>query len=126
MPVILIVMFLFLPVAGLAADVLVHNANGYADSEQQFTWMTIRDGRVSGVGSGEVPQTEYSSVVDMQGKTVMPGLIDAHGHVLGLGQSRTRVDLVGSDSLQNALARVAEQVPPGNGWILGRGWNQVL
>ncbi|MCZ6716274.1 MAG: amidohydrolase [Gammaproteobacteria bacterium] len=126
MPVILIVMLLFLPVAGLAADVLVHNANGYADSEHQFTWMTIRDGRVSGIGSGEVPQTEYSSVVDMQGKTVMPGLIDAHGHVLGLGQSRTRVDLVGSDSLQNALARVAEQVPPGNGWILGRGWNQVL
>ncbi len=126
MPVILIAMLLFLTVAGLAADELIHNANGYADSKQQFTWMTIHAGRVTAIGNGESPPGEYSSVVDMQGKTVMPGLTDAHGHVLGLGQYRTRVDLVGSDSLRNALARVAEQAPPGKGWILGRGWNQVL
>ena len=126
MPVILIAMLLLLSVAGLAADELIHNANGYADSKQQFTWMTIHAGRVTAIGNGESPQAEYSSVVDMQGKTVMPGLTDAHGHVLGLGQYRTRVDLVGSDSLRNALARVAEQAPPGKGWILGRGWNQVL
>ena len=127
MPVVfLIAILLFLPKALQAADVLIHHANGYADTEQRFNWMTIHDGRVVAIGNGEVPPAEYSSVFDMQGKTLMPGLIDAHGHVLGLGQYRIRVDLVGSDSLQTALGRVTEQAPPGTGWVLGRGWNQVL
>jgi predicted amidohydrolase YtcJ len=127
MPVVfLIAIFLLLPMPGLASEVLIHNANGYADSEQQFTWMSIRDGRVTAVGSGDAPEAEYSRVINMQGRTVMPGLTDAHGHVLNLGRARLQVDLVGSDSLQNALDRVAEQAAPGQGWVLGRGWNQVL
>ncbi len=127
MPVIVLVAILvILPVSGLVAEVLIQNANGYVDSEQQFTWMTIRDGRVTAVGSGDIPTAEYSRVIDMQGRTVMPGLTDAHGHVLNLGRARMQVDLVGSDSLQDALARVAAQATPGKGWILGRGWNQVL
>ncbi|MCZ6559383.1 MAG: amidohydrolase family protein, partial [Gammaproteobacteria bacterium] len=113
MPVVLLIAFLlFLPTPGSASEVLIHNANGYADSEQQFTWMTIRDGRVSAVGSGDAPKAEYTRVVNMQGRTVMPGLTDAHGHVLNLGQARLQVDLVGSDSLQDALGRVAEQAAP--------------
>lgn len=127
MPVVfLIAILLFLPMNGRAADVLIHHANGYADTEQRFNWMTIHDGRVVAIGKGEAPPAEYSSVVDMQGKTLMPGLTDAHGHMLALGQARARVDLVGSDSLQDALARVAKQASPGKGWVLGRGWNQVL
>ena len=127
MPVVLLIAILwFLPIAGLASDLLIHHANGYVDTEQRFTWMTISDGRVIEVGNGDAPTAEYSEVIDMQGRTVMPGLTDAHGHMLGLGQARARVDLVGSGSLEDALARVAKQVSPGKGWVLGRGWNQVL
>lgn len=127
MPVVLLIAVLwFLPMAGLASDLLIHHANGYVDTEQRFTWMTISDGRVIEVGNGDAPTAEYSEVIDMQGRTVMPGLTDAHGHMLGLGQARARVDLVGSGSLEDALARVAKQVSPGKGWVLGRGWNQVL
>ena len=127
MPVVLSIAILwFLPMSGLASDLLIHNANGYADTEQRFTWLTINDGRVIAVGSGDAPTAEYSGVIDMQGRTVMPGLTDAHGHMLLLGQARARVDLVGSDSLEDALARVAKQASPGKGWVLGRGWNQVL
>ncbi len=58
----------------------------------------------------------------------MPGLIDAHGHVLDLGLARNRVDLVGTTSLREALGRVAAYAAahPDAAWILGRGWNQVL
>ena len=122
MPVVLLIaIFLFLPMADLAADILIHDANGYAGSERQFTWMTIHDGRVTAIGSGHAPKAEYSAVIDVHGRTVMPGLTDAHGHVLSLGRARSQVDLVASDSLPDALARVADQAPPGKGWILGRG-----
>jgi len=126
MPVILIALFLLLPADLLAAEILIDNANGYYDSKHQFSWMIINDGRVAAIGSGQAPDGDYSGVVDMQGKTVMPGLTDAHGHVLSLGQARMRVDLVGSESLQDALTRVADQARPGARWVLGRGWNQVL
>lgn len=68
-------------------------------------------------------------LVDGAGHTLLPGLIDAHGHVMGLGVAKLQVDLVGTESLQAALARIrsaAAAAPKGKGWMLGRGWNQVI
>ena len=58
----------------------------------------------------------------------MPGLIDAHGHVLGLGQERVQADFRDSPSLQDALARAKAfaAANPRNPWALGAGWNQSL
>lgn len=69
-----------------------------------------------------------TQIIDGNGRTVLPGLIDAHGHVLSLGQRRQRVDLVGTQSIAEAQQRLEafRDSAPGQGWILGRGWNQVL
>jgi hypothetical protein len=65
-------------------------------------------------------------VVDGTGLHAYPGLIDAHAHLLSLGSALSHVDLVGAQSLEEALARVeahARSLPPG-AWVVGRGWDQ--
>jgi predicted amidohydrolase YtcJ len=66
-------------------------------------------------------------VVDLPaGAFVMPGLQDAHGHLLGLGSSLVEVDLVGTSSYREVVERAraaAKKLPPG-AWIVGRGWDQ--
>ncbi len=64
--------------------------------------------------------------VDLGEGTVIPGLIDAHGHVAGLGLSRMRVELEGTRDKADVLARLREfeaTLAPGE-WLLGRGWDQ--
>jgi len=67
-------------------------------------------------------------VVDLAGRTVLPGLTDAHIHLSGYARVRVRVNLSGVRTLEEALARVAEwakRTPPGQ-WIEGHGWNHYL
>ena len=89
----------------------------------------MRDGRIVRVGSNadvmrlKGPQTE---VLDLQGATLVPGLQDAHGHVLGLGASLTTLDLRDtptSTRIAELVAERAKTVPAGQ-WILGSGWDQ--
>ena len=64
--------------------------------------------------------------LELGGATVVPGLIDAHGHVAGLGQARLRVGLEGTRDKAEVIARLREfaaTLPPGE-WLLGRGWDQ--
>ena len=66
-------------------------------------------------------------VVELPGLTVIPGITDAHGHLLSLGTSLRNVDLTGTRSYEEVVQRVAAraaQVRPGE-WIRGRGWNQM-
>ncbi len=95
----------------------------------QATAAAVRDGRVVALGSdAEIkpflgPATRQ---IDLKGRTVLPGLTDAHVHVMGVGQARESLDLVGAQSLDEVLRRVADRVktlPPGE-WLLGRGWDQ--
>lgn len=116
-----------LPMLVVADDLLIVNAKGYSVADPhsgQFEWMKIADGRVVMIGVGEAPAAD--KIIDLGGRTVLPGLIDAHGHILGLGQFRSQVDLVGSQSLEDALQRVVAQAGSGDGWLIGRGWNQEL
>ncbi|MDH5835481.1 amidohydrolase [Luteimonas kalidii] len=86
------------------------------------------DGRIVAVGdaaalAGAHPQAR---VVDAGDATVIPGLIDAHGHLLGLGVALTRVDLVGTadkDEIVERLRAFESGLPPGE-WLLGGGWDQ--
>jgi len=66
--------------------------------------------------------------IDLEGRTVIPGLIDAHLHLMGLGRSVEELDLRGVASPEEAVLRVSEaasRAAPGI-WILGRGWDQNL
>ncbi|WP_020651887.1 amidohydrolase [Massilia niastensis] len=115
------------------ADTLVDNANGYTLDARgellQFTALAFDDqGRIIAVGaSAEVAaKAPHARRIDMGGRTVLPGLIDAHGHVFGLGQQLTQLDLSPSTSLAGAIKSIAgyAQANPAHAWIRGRGWNQ--
>ena len=112
-------------------DLVVLNARIYtADSAGPVAQaLAIRDGRFMVVGTNlEVeavagPATER---LEASGATIIPGMIDAHAHLLNLGRQLRIVDLVGSSSYEEVIARVragAEAVPAGT-WIRGRGWDQ--
>jgi len=109
------------------ADTSYTNANGYtigADGDiARFATLVVDDrGRVKAtLPAGAV--LPRGKKVDVGGRTLMPGLIDAHGHVMGLGAQALAVDLNGTTSLAEAQARI--RANPGNGaWVKGGGWNQ--
>ena len=112
------------------ADQLVENVNGYTLREGRlvrFNAMWIGDdGRVRQLlERGERrPQTRY--LVDGRGRTLIPGLIDAHGHVMGLGMGALQLDLSTTNSLAEAQQRIRAYAAdnPTPRWIIGRGWNQ--
>jgi len=117
-----------------AADLLVDNVNGYTlDSQgklQHFQALLVDQGKVVATGdSAELARRAGDAkVIDGQGKTLLPGLIDAHGHVMDLGYAQTSVDLVGTRSLEEALARIKAYAAahPEAKWIEGNGWNQEI
>ena len=115
------------------ASTLIDHANGIqADANgqlQHFTGLLIGDdGKVVRVLHAGDGRPKASTVVDMHGRTLLPGLIDAHGHVTELGFAALQLDLVGTSSLgelQQRLRTYAAAHPDAR-WIIGRGWNQEL
>lgn len=117
------------------ADTVLDNANGYTldagNKLVQFSSLAFNNaGKIIAVGTaaqvaGRAPGATH---VDLQGKTVLPGLIDAHGHVFGLGEIASGVELYSSTSLDGALGKVAEfaRAHPERAWIIGNGWNQEI
>jgi len=69
---------------------------------------------------------DATRVVDLAGATVVPGLVDSHTHVFGLGAALERIDLTDVDTEEEAVARVVERAKatPEGEWILGRGWDE--
>jgi predicted amidohydrolase YtcJ len=117
------------------ADTLVQNVNGIqvgTDGRlEHFNALVIGDdGKVRQVlqRAELVRLAGITTTVDGGGKTLLPGLIDAHGHVLGLGFSALQLDLVGTISLQDLQQRLKDYAAahPDTRWIVGRGWNQEL
>jgi predicted amidohydrolase YtcJ len=115
-----------------SADMVLLNGNIYTVDTARPTAsaMAVRAGRVHFVGSDADARklaTGSTKVIDLRGATVVPGIIDAHAHLLGLGNTLRRVNLAGSASYDEVIARVkawAKDVTPGE-WILGRGWDQT-
>lgn len=115
------------------ADTVIDHANGYTLNSKgelvQFASMAFDDsGKIIAVGSAATvaagaPQARH---VDLHGQTVLPGLIDAHGHVFGLGGMLTQLDLAATTSLDAALEAVKKyaRANPQRPWLRGRGWNQ--
>ena len=87
------------------------------------------NGKIVGIGGDDIAEGfPGASLVDGESRTVLPGLIDSHGHIAGLGAALQMVNLFNVPSKQEALARIKAQDKkyPGQQWIVGRGWNQVL
>jgi predicted amidohydrolase YtcJ len=113
------------------ADTLVDNVDGVTiDAEgkvKRFSGLVFdEDGKVVQVldRGDKRPQVDYR--LDGEGRVMLPGMIDAHVHVMDMGFAALTLDLSGTASLEDALARIktfAEE-NPGRPWIIGRGWNQ--
>ncbi|HEY2395308.1 MAG TPA: amidohydrolase [Rudaea sp.] len=120
--------------AAFAADLLLRNVNGYTlDARgklQRFQALLVEDSKVVATGTGAELQARAGNarIVDGGGRTLLPGLIDAHGHVMALGVASTQIDLSGTKSLGDALARVKafSGTHAHAAWIRGRGWNQAI
>ena len=116
-----------------SADTLIDNLNGMqvnsAGRLQHFTGILIGDdGKVIRLLRAGEARPKTGSAVDEHGKTVLPGLIDAHGHVMQLGRDALQLDLVGTRSLAELQQRLRDYAAshPDTKWILGAGWNQEL
>lgn len=115
------------------ADRLFLHANIYTANEKQpqAAALAVRGERICFVGTNEEaeamrgPQTE---VIDLQGKTVLPGLTDSHYHIFGVGEREMQLNLEGADTLASFLAKVKARVQkkkPGE-WVVGRGWIETF
>lgn len=110
-------------------DLFVKNAVIYTVDEE-FTAasaMVVSDGKIREIGDFKELSEKYTSgnVYDAKGKIIIPGLIDAHAHLFGLGLSKQQVNLVGTKSYDEVLRRtMAFQVEKQMGYIIGRGWDQ--
>ncbi len=119
--------------ASALADTLVDNANGIqVDAQgklQRFDGLLIGDdGRVKQLLSSGEARPSAAARIDAGGKTLLPGLIDAHGHVMSLGFGALQLDLTGTTSLKDLQQRLRTYAAanPDSSWILGRGWNQEM
>jgi predicted amidohydrolase YtcJ len=122
---------LLLGAAPALADVLIENVNGYTMREDgrlfRFNAIWIGDdGRVRQLFEPGDRRPRPRNLLDGRGRTMLPGMIDAHGHVMGLGMAALVIDLSDTNSLEEAQARIRAYAAanPSPRWIVGRGWNQ--
>lgn len=119
------------PPQNAAADLIVTASRIYTvdPARPQVQAFAVRGGRVVFAGSAAEAMTlkgPATRVMELGNRTVFPGFVDAHAHLTGLGQALATVDLFGTHSYEEVVARVAERARtarPGE-WIRGRGWNQ--
>ncbi len=114
------------------ADTLIYNVDGITIDEEgevkRFTEIVFDDdGRITHVlERGEERPEDIEFAQDGEGQVMLPGMIDAHVHVMSMGFAALTLDLSGAVSLEDALAEIAEFAEENQGrpWILGGGWNQ--
>ncbi|MEP6904554.1 MAG: amidohydrolase family protein [Gemmatimonadales bacterium] len=116
-----------------AADLIVVNAHVYTvdNARPVVSAFTVRNGRITFVGSDAEARRlagPATRILDLHGRIVIPGMTDAHAHLIGLATSLRNVQLAGSTSYNEVIRRVAERAEkakPGE-WIEGRGWDQNI
>ncbi len=121
------------PEAQTAADVVFKNGNVYTvnSSQPKAEAVAVKADRIVFVGSNVEAQRyvgKNTRVVDLQGKTVVPGMTDAHQHLPGVGFREMTLNLEGVTSLEDFLGKVkarVDQARPGE-WVTGRGWIETF
>ncbi len=114
------------------ADTYIDNIEGISimrdGTVDRFAGMVVdEDGRISELlDFGDRPTREIEYRVDGEGRVVLPGFVDGHLHLMGIGLGTLVLDLSETDSLEEALSRIAAyaEAYPDRPWIIGRGWNQ--
>jgi predicted amidohydrolase YtcJ len=125
----LLVSFMPLQSTVAPADIVFKNGNVYTanDKAPQAEAIAVKADRIVFVGTNADAQKYVGSntrVVDLKGNTVLPGFTDSHQHLSGVGQREMTLNLEGTTSLQDFLAKVkarVDQAKPGE-WVTGRGW----
>lgn len=116
-----------------AAETAIHNVTAYTSTNtgvRQFSVLVISEnGKVAAIGGPELlasyPEAQR---IDAHGRSLLPGLTDAHAHMYGLGYLNISLNLAGTPSVDDAVSRIATYAAnnPHSDWIQGRGWNQVI
>ncbi len=110
---------------------VLHNARIYTSDEAHpevsaMAWDA--SGAILATGDGAALLRDYpqAEARDLEGKVVLPGLIDSHGHLHGLAVALSQANLVGTGDKNEILNRLKAQEEnlSGNDWLLGRGWDQ--
>ncbi|MBQ4834027.1 amidohydrolase [Pseudoalteromonas sp. MMG010] len=115
----------------LAQYTVIFNANGYTPlykgGIESFSTLVIKDNKVVTTGDDSL-KSRYpgARLIDAKGNTLLPGLIDAHGHVIGLGNNLSQLDVRGAKSVVTITDKLKQFANNKQGWIIGRGWNQEL
>lgn len=110
-------------------DLVVINANVYTvdDAFSKVESFAVKEGKFVAIGSTEEISEKYTATqfIDAEGKTIVPGLIDAHCHFYRLGIDQQELDLVGTVSYEDILEKVKSfQETNNRDFIIGRGWDQ--
>jgi len=111
------------------ADLLVYNATIYTVDSSFSTAeaMVVKDGKIIATGASADMEKTYDAKekINAEGKFIYPGFIDAHAHFAGYAMSLQTVNLVGTNSWDEAIEKVKEFAAENpEGWITGRGWDQ--
>ncbi|MFT5635290.1 MAG: putative amidohydrolase YtcJ [Cognaticolwellia sp.] len=121
-----------IPTLVFAKTTLITNIQGYTitgNSLEDFTAIAFTDDKIDKIYSAtdKLPTSKNLTIIDGEGKTLIPGLIDSHGHILSYGLSLLRADLVNSASEQDAINKTLAYAKNNTEltWIQGRGWNQT-
>ncbi len=115
--------------ASASEDLLLTHAHIYTANDRQPTAeaVLVRDGRIAFVGSSaDAAQQAVSGarVIDLAGRTVLPGLTDSHVHLAGVGDRELSFNLEGTASLAELQSRLRERAAhtEQGKWVIGRGW----
>ncbi|MBA3763594.1 MAG: amidohydrolase [Chthoniobacterales bacterium] len=122
-----------LTIAAAWADILFLNGNIYTGNKRQprAEAVAIKEDRIVFVGSSKDAQKHVGKnvrTIDLHGITVVPGLTDAHCHIFGVGEREMNLNLEGTRTREDFLARVKERAGntgPGK-WVTGRGWIETF
>lgn len=108
-----------------AQNLIIHGGPIYTgvDGAPPAQQVTVVDGRITYVGPMRLERTPPDEYIDLKGAALFPGFTDGHAHLDGIGRREMQLNLEGSTSVDEAMARLAawaEAHPEGP--ILGRGW----
>jgi predicted amidohydrolase YtcJ len=111
---------------GVLVNARIHTLDASQPLATSMAWDA--QGRITALAlrADDIARAADTRVIDAGGRDVVPGLIDAHGHLMGLGLALMRADLTGATSKQEVIERLqafARDLPE-DAWLLGRGWDQ--